>query len=97
MHFVSVKDGSASISNVAHATFYIEAEPCLTETKCNFRTFGVDESFWAKEQSCISQKVGFSKWRPFFDSMRFRLSPLPSGGFIQKILNEQEFHLTRGI
>ena len=48
-------------------------------------------------QSCSTQKVGFSKWRPFFDSMRFRLSPLPSGGFIQKILNEQEFHLTRGI
>ena len=48
-------------------------------------------------QSCSTQKVGFSKWRPFFDSMYFRLSPLPSGGFIQKILNEQEFHLTRGI
>ena len=45
-------------------------------------------------QSCSTQKVGFSKWRPFFDSMRFRLSPLPSGGFIQKILNKQEFHLT---
>ena len=48
-------------------------------------------------QSCSTQKVGFSKWRPFFDSMRFRLSPLPSGGFIQKILNEQKFHLTRVI
>ena len=48
-------------------------------------------------QSCSTQKVGFSKWRPFFDLMYFRLSPLPSGGFIQKIPNEQEFHLTRVI
>ena len=47
------------------------AEPYLKETKSDFRTFGVDESFWAKEQSCIYQKVGLSKWRPFFDSMLF--------------------------
>ena len=32
-------------------------------------------------QSCSTQKVGFSKWRPFFDSMHFRPWPLPSGGF----------------
>ena len=54
LNFVSVKHGSASITNVARATFHIEAEPCLTETKCNFRTLGGDESFWAKQQSCIS-------------------------------------------
>ena len=35
-------------------------------------------------QSCSTQKVGFSKWRPFFDSMRFSPSPLPSGGFLKK-------------
>ena len=34
-----------------------------------------------KVQSCRSQKVGFSKWCLFFDSMNFRPSPLPSGGF----------------
>ena len=32
-------------------------------------------------QSCSTQKVGFSKWRPFFDSMHFRPWPLPYGGF----------------
>ena len=52
--FVYVKHGSESILNVAHSTFDIQAEPCLTETKGNFRTFGVDESFWTKQQSCIS-------------------------------------------
>ena len=46
-------------------------------------------------QSCSTQKVGFSKWRPFFDSMHFRPWPLPSGGFIQKIPNPSGFHLTR--
>ena len=35
-------------------------------------------------QSCSTQKVGFSKWRLFFDSMRFRPWPLPSGGFLKK-------------
>ena len=54
LHFVSVKNDPASISNIVLLTFDIKAEPCLTETKCNFRTFGVDESFWAKQQSCIS-------------------------------------------
>ena len=54
LQFVTVKHDSASISNVECATYHIEAEPCLTETKCNFRTFGVNESFWAKQQSCIT-------------------------------------------
>ena len=35
-------------------------------------------------QSCSTQKVGFSKWRLFFDSMHFRPWPLPSGGFLKK-------------
>ena len=64
--FVTVKHDSASISNVECATYRIEAEPCLTETKCNFRTFGVNESFWAKQQSCITLKVSLQKWCPFF-------------------------------
>ena len=57
--FVTVKHDSASISNVECATYHIEAEPCLTERKCNFRTFGVNKSFWAKQQSCITLKVSF--------------------------------------
>ncbi len=54
LHFVSVKHDSAPISNIECATYHIKTEPCLTETKCNFRTFRVDESFWTKQQSCIS-------------------------------------------
>ena len=38
----------------------------VTETKYNFRTFGVNESFWAKQQSCITLKVSLRKWCPFF-------------------------------
>ena len=66
LHFVSVKNGSASIWYVAHSTFDIEAESCLTVTNCNFRTFRVKESFWAKQQSCITLKVSLRKWCPFF-------------------------------
>ena len=46
-------------------------------------------------QSCSTQKVGFSKWCLFFDSICLRPCPLPSGGYIQKIPNRQGFHLTR--
>ena len=66
MHFVSVKHGSASIWYVAYSTFDIKAESCLTVTNCDFRTFRVKESFWAKEQSCITLKVSLQKWCPFF-------------------------------
>ena len=48
-----------------------------------------------KVQSFSTQKVGFSKWCLFFDSMHFRPWPLPSGGFIQKNPCGQGFHLTR--
>ena len=51
---IESKHDSVSISNVECGAFHIETEPCLTETKCNSRTLGVDESFWAKQQSCIS-------------------------------------------
>ena len=69
--FVTVKHDSASISNVECATYHIEAEPCLTETRCDFRTFRVKESFWAKQQSCITLKVSLRKWCPFFDFVCF--------------------------
>ena len=69
--FVTVKHDSALISNVECATYHIEAEPCLTETKCNFRTFGVNESFWAKQQSCITLKVSLRKWCPIFVFVSF--------------------------
>ena len=48
-------------------------------------------------QSCSTKKVGFLKWCRFFDPMIFRPWPPPSGGFIQKIPHESEFHLTRVI
>ena len=66
LHFVSIKNGSASISNAVHWMFNIKAEPPLTETNCVFRTFRVKESFWAKKQSCITLKVGIKKWCSFF-------------------------------
>ena len=48
-------------------------------------------------QSCSTQKVGFSKWRPFFDSMHFWTCSAPSGGFLKKEARTFGFHLTRGI
>ena len=66
LHFVSVKHGSALVWYVAHLTFDIEAELCLTVTNCNFRTFRVKESFWANQQSCITLKVSLWKWCLFF-------------------------------
>ena len=35
-----------------------------------------------KVQSCRSQKVGFSKWRRFFDPMQFAYAQCPLVGFI---------------
>ena len=66
LNFVSVKHGSASSWYVAHLTFDIEAESYLTVTNCDFRTFGVNESFWTKQQSCITLKVSLRKCCPFF-------------------------------
>ena len=59
--------------------------------KRNIKTFGVDESFWAKQQSCIYSKVGFLKWRLFFDSMHFWTCSAPSGGFMKKLSVESIF------
>ena len=77
------------------AAFHAGAEMPKPKTKCIFKAFKVLESPAYEVQSCSTQKVGFSKWHPFFDSMHFRPWPLPSGGFIQKIPNGQGFHLTR--
>ena len=66
LHFVSIKNGSASISNAVHWMFNIKAEPRLTETNCVFRTFRVKISFWTKKQSCTTLKVGNKKWCLFF-------------------------------
>ena len=66
LQVVTVKHDSALISNVECATYHIEAEPGLTEIKCNFGTFGLNQSFWAKQQSCITLKVSLRKWCPFF-------------------------------
>ena len=48
--------------------FLIMAEP---KTKCIFRSFKVDESFWTKKQSCKFSKVDIKKWCPFFDFVCF--------------------------
>ena len=84
LHFVSVKHGSASIWYVAHSTFDIEAESCLTVTNCNFRTFRVKESFWAKQQSYLNLKVNLRKWCPFFVFVCFSGCHFPYDGFSQK-------------
>ena len=39
-----------------------ETEPCSAEAKCDFRSFRAVESFWTKQQSFISKKVGHQKW-----------------------------------
>ena len=84
MQFVTVKHDSASISNVECATYHIEAEPCLTETKCNFRTFGVNQSFWAKQQSCITLKVSLRKWCLIFVFVCFNGCHFTYTGFTKK-------------
>ena len=71
LHFVSVKHGSAPTWYVAHLTFDIEAELCLTVTNCDFRIFRVKELFWVKQQSCITLKVSLRKLCPFFDFVCF--------------------------
>ena len=40
-------------------TFDIEAEPCLTETRGNFRTFVVDESFGPSNKVVYLKKLVF--------------------------------------
>ena len=84
MNFVSVKDGSASISNVAHATFYIEAEPCLTETKCNFRTLEGDECFWTKQQYHIQSNPDLVTYKIVKNPDLVNILPLTDSNFLLK-------------
>ena len=48
-----------------------ETEPCSAEAKCDFRSFRAVESFWTKQHSFISKKVGHQKWCLFFDFVCF--------------------------
>ena len=50
-----------------------------------------------KRKVVVLKKLVFQSGVGFFDSMIFRPWPPPSGGFIQKIPHESEFHLTRVI
>ena len=84
LHFVSVKHGSALIWYVAHSTFDIEAESCLTVTNCDFRTFRVKESFWAKQQSCITLKVSLRKWCQIFVFVCFNGCHFTLSGFTKE-------------
>ena len=49
-----------------------ETEPCSAEAKCDFRSFRAVKSFWTKQQSFTSQKVGHQKNCPLFDFVCFR-------------------------
>ena len=48
-----------------------ETEPCSAKAKCDFRSFRAVETFWTKQQSFISKKVGHQKWSPFFNFVCF--------------------------
>ena len=54
------------------------------ETKCNFRSFRAVKSFWTKQQSFISKKVGHQKWCPFFDFVCFSGCHFTKSGLFQK-------------
>ncbi len=55
--FVSVQHGSAYILNVECATFNIDSEPFLTETKGNFRTVGVNDLFGPSNKVVYLKKL----------------------------------------
>ena len=77
------------------AAFHVGAETPEPKTRCILGHLKCTNHPGYEVQSFSTQKVGYSKWRPFFDSMHFRPQPLPSGGFVQKVSNGQGFHLTR--
>ena len=53
--------------DLKHCTFSLQSLIMAQQkTNCNLRTFRVKESFWAKNQSCITLKVGIKKWCLFF-------------------------------
>ena len=61
------------------------------ETKCIFKTFGVEGSFRTKLQSCITQKVGIEKWCLFFDFVCFGGCHFTQPGFAEKDIVESDF------
>lgn len=69
--------------------FNKETEPCSAKAKCDFRSFRAVESFWTKQQSFISKKVGHQKWCLFFDFV-CQFAPPPKGlrtQYAETILN----------
>ena len=63
------------LNYVPDKTLKIYLGPCLRHLKCTKHP-------GYEAQSSSTQKVGFTMWRPFFDSMHFRPWRLPSGGFL---------------
>ena len=61
-----------------------ETEPCSAEAKCDFRSFRAVKSFWTKQQSFMSKKVGHQKWCPFFDFVCFSGCHFTKSGLFQK-------------
>ena len=61
-----------------------ETEPCSAEAKCDFRSFRAVKSFWTKQQSFISKKVGHQKWCPFFDFVCFSGGHFTKSGLFQQ-------------
>ena len=79
-----------------------ETEPCSAEAKCDFGSFRAVESFWTKQQSFISKKVGHQKWCMFFYFVCFSgCHFIQSGLFQKKIGNRGGFfgfmHVSYGI
>ena len=56
----------------------------MQKLDCDFRTFRVKESFWAKQQSCITLKVSLRKWCPFFVFVCFSGCHFTQDGFTKK-------------
>ena len=64
--------------------YNMETEPCSAEAKCDFRSFRAVESFWTKQQSFVSKKVGHQEWCPFFDFVCFSGCHFTKSGLFQK-------------
>ena len=68
-----------------------ETEPCSVEANCDFRSFRAVESFWTKQQSFISKKVGHPNWCPFFDFVCFSGCHFTKGELFQKLAGKLSF------
>ena len=72
MYFmVSIDNSSFFVKKIVHLMYNKKTEPCSAEAKCDFRSFRAVESFWTKQQSFISKKVGHQKWCLYFDFVCF--------------------------